>query len=85
MRVIANATGFDNLAIREPGEEFDMPDDAEAHWFDPVDKNAFDKRKAAKATAAKAGAEPAAKATKATKTAEPAAEIADEKSADPLV
>jgi hypothetical protein len=26
MRVIATAPGYDNLTVRQPGEEFDMPD-----------------------------------------------------------
>lgn len=26
MRVIATTQGYDNIAVREPGEEFDMPD-----------------------------------------------------------
>lgn len=37
MRVRALETGFDNLAIREPGDEFEMPDGSEAHWFEPVE------------------------------------------------
>lgn len=36
MRVIATQRGYDNLALREEGEEFDMPDGSEAHWFKPV-------------------------------------------------
>lgn len=37
-RVRALATGFDNLCIREPGDEFDMPDNAKAFWFEDVSK-----------------------------------------------
>ena len=37
MRVRAIETGFDNLAIRNPGDEFDMPDGSEAAWFEPVE------------------------------------------------
>lgn len=33
-RVRASAEGYDNITIRAPGEEFDMPDDAVAPWFD---------------------------------------------------
>lgn len=37
MRVRAIETGYDNVAIRQPGEEFDMPDGASAPWFEPVE------------------------------------------------
>jgi len=37
MRVRAIETGFDNLAIREPGDEFEMPDGSSAPWFEPVE------------------------------------------------
>ena len=37
-RVRATATGFDNLCLREPGDEFDMPDTAQAPWFEDVNK-----------------------------------------------
>lgn len=41
MRVRAIERGFDNLCIREPGEEFDMPEGTKpAPWFEPVDKKA---------------------------------------------
>lgn len=37
MRVIATAQGYDGIQIREPGDEFDMPEDSEAStWFKPV-------------------------------------------------
>lgn len=36
-RVRALETGFDNLSIREPGDEFDMPADAKAPWFEDVE------------------------------------------------
>lgn len=38
MRVIATDTGFDNLAIREPGDIFEMPDGSKAPWFEPYDE-----------------------------------------------
>lgn len=37
MRVRANSIGFDNLAIREAGDEFDMPDGSTAPWFDSIE------------------------------------------------
>jgi hypothetical protein len=39
-RVRALETGFDNLAIREPGDIFNMPADASAPWFEDVDEPA---------------------------------------------
>lgn len=38
MRVRAIATGFDNLTVREPGDEFNMPDGSIGTWFESVDK-----------------------------------------------
>jgi len=38
MRVVATAPGFDNVKLREPGEEFDMPDGSKGSWFRPVVK-----------------------------------------------
>lgn len=32
-RVRALELGYDNITLREPGDEFDMPDDAKAPWF----------------------------------------------------
>ncbi len=55
MRVRATATGFDNIAVREVGDEFDMPDGSTAPWFEPVKKV----RKSADA-AAEGGADGAA-------------------------
>jgi hypothetical protein len=52
MRVRATATGFDNTAIREAGDEFEMPDGSEAHWFEPVDDAPAKPGKKAKAAAA---------------------------------
>lgn len=36
MRVVATAVGYDGRGIRQPGDEFDMPDDARGSWFKPV-------------------------------------------------
>lgn len=36
MKVIATARGFDNITVREIGDEFDMPKDAKGSWFKPV-------------------------------------------------
>lgn len=47
MRVRALSPGYDNIAFRDVGDEFDMPDDAEAHWFEPVDPKARKKKGAA--------------------------------------
>ncbi|WP_422096890.1 hypothetical protein [Variovorax sp.] len=38
VRVIATETGYDGSKLREPGEEFDMPEDATGTWFEPVDE-----------------------------------------------
>jgi len=35
MKVIATAKGYDNKAVREPGEVFDMPEGAKGSWFRP--------------------------------------------------
>lgn len=41
MKVIAIELGYDNVTLRNPGEEFDMPDDVfnvgEKFWFEPAD------------------------------------------------
>lgn len=43
MRVIATAPGYDNLTVRQPGEEFDVPDSvfgkgiAAPSWFKKVE------------------------------------------------
>ncbi len=43
MKVIATARGYFDQ-IREPGDEFEVPDDTkEATWFEPVDKPATKK------------------------------------------
>ena len=39
MRVIATAVGYDNIVLRQPGEEFDMPDGAKGSWFRPAGGN----------------------------------------------
>lgn len=36
MRVIATDVGYDNVVVREVGEEFDMPEGSKAPWFKPV-------------------------------------------------
>ena len=33
MKVRATAVGYDNIALRQPGDEFDMPDGSKAPWF----------------------------------------------------
>lgn len=41
MRVIATAKGYDNVCIRDPGDEFDMPDDTKIEpgcWFKAVER-----------------------------------------------
>jgi hypothetical protein len=40
MKVIATKRGYDGIAIREEGEEFDMPDEATGTWFEPVEAKA---------------------------------------------
>lgn len=37
MRVIATAVGFDGTELRNPGDEFEMPDGAKGSWFEPKD------------------------------------------------
>lgn len=51
-RFIATAVGYDNLAVRQPGDEFDMPDGSTASWFKP----AADDTKGPKGKKPKAGA-----------------------------
>lgn len=36
MRVIATAVGYDGICVRQPGEEFDMPDGSKGSWFATV-------------------------------------------------
>lgn len=38
MKVIAIKRGFDNVTIREEGDEFDMPEGAKGSWFKAVGK-----------------------------------------------
>jgi hypothetical protein len=38
MRVVANKVGFDGRKIRQPGEEFDMPEGSKGSWFAPAQK-----------------------------------------------
>lgn len=37
MRVIATSRGYDNVVVREAGEEFDMPKGAKGSWFVPIE------------------------------------------------
>lgn len=53
MKVRATARGYWDQ-IREPGDEFEVPDDSKAAtWFEPVDKKPA--KKGAKPTSDKAG------------------------------
>jgi hypothetical protein len=36
MRVRAIEVGYDNVTVRQLGEEFEMPAGAEAPWFEPL-------------------------------------------------
>jgi hypothetical protein len=36
MRVVAIKEGYDNIKLREVGEEFEMPEGAKGSWFVPV-------------------------------------------------
>lgn len=36
MRVVATDVGYDNLKLRQVGEEFDMPEGSVGRWFQPV-------------------------------------------------
>lgn len=38
MKVRATKRGYDNVVLREEGDEFDMPDGAKGSWFVPVGK-----------------------------------------------
>ncbi len=62
MRVIATKQGYHGK-LREVGEEFDVPDDAKASWFEPKEKPAAEAKTAAKSKQAEGGA-PAANAQK---------------------
>lgn len=62
MKVIALELGYDNVQLRQPGDEFELPDDvvfatAGRAWFEPVDE--ADKAKFAKASKKAAAAVPA--------------------------
>lgn len=38
MRVVAIAVGFDGKTLRQPGDEFDLPDDAgPGDWFKKIE------------------------------------------------
>lgn len=43
MKVIATAMGFDGKQIRNPGDEFDMPDESKGSWFAPLLQGDTDK------------------------------------------
>jgi hypothetical protein len=45
VNVIATGQGWDGIAIREPGEEFQMPEGATGSWFEPLDDDARRKPK----------------------------------------
>lgn len=53
MKVIATKHGFFGK-LRQPGEEFDVPDGAKGSWFEPVAKKAS-RKPAAETPAAEAG------------------------------
>lgn len=55
MRVVAIKEGYDNIKLREVGEEFEMPEGAKGKWFVPVGD--FKKLKDAKRAEAKKVAE----------------------------
>lgn len=48
MRVVATDLGFDGRDLRQPGEEFDMPDGAKGKWFEPVKAESVPEPKGAK-------------------------------------
>lgn len=51
MKVIATAVGYDNLVVRQVGDEFDMPEGSTAPWFVAVDAEPAPKaEKSAKAS-----------------------------------
>lgn len=54
MRVIATKQGYHGK-LREVGEEFDVPDDAKASWFEPKEKPAAEAKTAAKGKQAEGG------------------------------
>ena len=62
MRVIATKQGFHGK-LREVGEEFEVPDDAKASWFEPKEKSAAEAKAPTKGKQADGGA-PAANAQK---------------------
>ncbi len=36
MKVVATKRGYDNVVVREEGEEFEMPEGSKGSWFTPV-------------------------------------------------
>ncbi len=43
MEVIATAKGY-YLALREPGDKFEVPDDFKSKWFEPTDSAKAEKK-----------------------------------------
>lgn len=62
MKVIATKVGFDGKRVRQPGDEFDMPEGSKGSWFVPADDKAKGKKAAGK-TEATEPANPAADLT----------------------
>ena len=50
MKVIATKQGYFGK-LREPGDEFEVPEGSKSSWFDPVEKQAEKKRSAKPAAA----------------------------------
>lgn len=59
MRVVATAVGHDGRAIRQPGDEFEMPDTARGSWFHPAGDELKDPSPAPVARKRKPAAQPA--------------------------
>jgi hypothetical protein len=38
MKVIATATGYDGIVVREPGEVFEIKDGKKGSWFKPAEE-----------------------------------------------
>jgi hypothetical protein len=52
MEVIATKQGFDGICLREPGEQFTMPDGVKGSWFYPVGDSVGASRRGKKGAAA---------------------------------
>jgi hypothetical protein len=76
MKVIALELGYDNVTLRNKGDEFEMPDDVfehgARHWFEPADPATKEKL----ASAHKAARKPEVAAV------DPAKQAADKNAAD---